>query len=72
MIHTSKTNAGSLTRGDLILDEGKQFRLAANPEVRSGLANLRVVDTDGHDHAWIRGVNQPMDRVVGARSSGVA
>jgi SPP1 gp7 family putative phage head morphogenesis protein len=66
---TSKVNAHSLTRGDMIMSDGKAWHVTGTRrEGRTVL--ITVVDEEGNEHTISRGLNQPVDRVTGGRSGG--
>jgi 2'-5' RNA ligase len=66
---TSKVNAHSLTRGDMIVSGGKTWHVTGTRREGSTVL-LTVVDAEGNEHTIARKLNEPLDRVTGGRSGG--
>ena len=75
---TSKVNAGSLTRGDVVIRNGIVQEIQRTEHrgptgasfTRLRGANSAYVSIKTSEEAFWIGINTPMDRVVGARSAG--
>lgn len=81
-IHTSKCNAGSLTKGDQVINRiGSILEVASHPRYRAGqlvdirwritgVSLLSRISRAGQifQDTWPR--NYPLNRIVGARSGG--
>lgn len=68
---TGKTNAHSITRGDIIILRGQTITVTNNrrDDIRlPGVTNLIGINTDGVLFSHAIRHNTPVDRVIGARS----
>lgn len=65
----SPANAGSLLKGDMIEVDGELCTIARHPE-RQGPTVKLVFNWSGHPIARWFVINEPVCRVVGARSGG--
>jgi hypothetical protein len=66
--HTTKLNAHSLTRGDMIMHEGEPVKIEGNRQVTvdgKPHVELDVVGKDGKRKKITLGVNQPTDKLAG-------
>lgn len=70
--HTSKVNAHSIDVGDRIIDDGQELRVVGHRSDLQGgkqVVILTAVDKDGRQKKLVRGMNEPINRVVGGRTS---